>query len=247
VTIRLDKGRHQPHYDAGCLMEWKMMLCACKGCTDLRARGRLTDSPPCTNAVVTRLVQAVQDRLPDDERQQLLVMAERIDRCRRTSADHRINVRLAIWLARQVMHLIPENEDPRALLAIEAAEAWLADPCEATRVAALTASNAAYAANAAASAYTAAAAHDDAAASDAANVAAGVAYYAAIASAPSNAAAAAAAYYAANAAADLTALLDGLLDHWEKAAADEGVIWEGGDEWADEFCAFTEAWSAATK
>ena len=227
MSIRLDRGRHEAWSEGGCLMEWKMMLCACKGCTDLRARGQLTDSPPCTNAVVTRLVQVVQDRLPDDERQELLVMAERIDRCRRTSADHRINVRLAIWLARQVMHLIPENEDPRALLAIEAAEAWLADPCEATRAAALTASASAYAANAAAAAYTAAAADDADAASYAANVAASIT-----------------AFYAWPA--DLTALLDGLLDQWESAAADEGVIWEGGDEWADEFCAFAEAWSAAT-
>ena len=73
MTIRLDKGSHKPWDPDGCLMEWKMRLCACKGCANLRATGQLTASPPCTNAVVTRLVQVVQDRLGYDERQELLV------------------------------------------------------------------------------------------------------------------------------------------------------------------------------
>jgi len=235
-VIRLDKGRHRLGDGRGCLMEWKMMLCACKECTDLRADGELTDSPPCSNAVITSLVQAVQDRLPDDERQQLLAFAERIDRCRRTSADQRINVRLAIWLARQILHLVPEGED-RPRLAIEAAEAWLANPCEET------VSAAAHAAERAHNAYATYDAATDAASAASAAYAADAAAYAAAYAA--NAAACAAACDAA-CDADLPALLDGLLDQWPKAAAEEGVIWEGGDEWADEFAAFAEAWSAAT-
>lgn len=202
--IELAKGGHGVNWSdsekgrAGCLMEWKARLCACATCRAKAEAGVKTDSPSCTNPVIVRLVQIVQDRLGDRERQVLATgdWASRVDRCRRTSADRRINVRLAIWLARQVLHLVPEGED-RPRLAIEAAEGWLRGEV-------------AYAS--AAYAYAAADAAADAA------------------------------YAAAYAAADLLALLDGCLDQWLKAAADEGVIWEGGDEWEAEFCEFAERW-----
>src|SRR5262245_47200902 len=111
MTIYLAKGGHGGSSGvtgtvaAGRLMERKARLCGCADCRANTAEGNKTDSPTCTNRVITKLVQAVQDRLTDDDRQSLVSgdWAERIDRCRRTTKDRRINVRIAIALARAVL------------------------------------------------------------------------------------------------------------------------------------------------
>ena len=85
------------------------------------------------------------------------------------------SVRLAAIAARSVLPIwnAQHDNDARALRAIEAAEAWLANPCETKRKAAYAAyadayANAAYADAAAAAAYAAAAAAYAAAVADAA-------------------------------------------------------------------------------
>ena len=196
--IYLAKGNHGSTWDesetgrAGCLMEWRARLCACENCASNRRISCKTDAPTCTNVVVTALAQVVHDRLGDEDRQRLVGgdWAERIDRCRRTTADRRVNVRIAIALARAVLHYVPDGED-RPRQAIDAAEAWLAGD----------------------------------ASGGGASVAAGGGGAGGGAGGG-----------------DLLDLLDLGLSAWEKAAADEGVLWEG-ETWAEEFCAFAEAWA----
>ena len=88
--------------------------------------------------------------------------------------DQHINVTLACRFARMVLGHIT-NGDNRPLAAIEAAEAWLANPCEETRAAADAAYAAAGASAAACAARAAADAADAAAAAARAAVAVAVA------------------------------------------------------------------------
>jgi len=118
----------------------------------------------------------------------------------RRGADKRRLVTVACKFARYVLHLVPVDE-PQARLAIEAAEAWLRDPCHVTAHAAYAANDVCNAANstrvgsyasAAANAAAAAAAASDAscAAVYATNAAVYAAHAAGHAAAGANAAAA---------------------------------------------------------
>jgi len=122
--------------------------------------------------------------------------------------DKRLSVTIAIFFAEDVLSFWEAefSEDMRPRKAIEAAKAWLANPCEET--AAAVAAAAANATRAAANATRANATAAHAAANAAANAAAYAAYaaaYAAHAAAAHAAANAAAAAYAAYAAANATA------------------------------------------
>ena len=236
----LAKGAHSTGKEQ-CVMEKVALLWAV---ATNRSRSVVSDLPECTNEVVAKVAQRVNDDLSDTERQRLNALVPRLLRARRTSADPRVNVRLAIWAARRVLHLVRDEDRALCERAIDAAQAWLDDPSRTT--AAARAADAAYAASADAAdaAYAAAYAAARAAAADAA--AACVAAYAASAAAYDDAAAyvddaadaCAAASYADAAAQTPIAFLTALLDAWEEAVTKEGEDLYIPREWEDEALAF---------
>ena len=121
----LSSGGHAPEDGEQCLMEKVSLLWALATGRDVSAA--FSDLPECTNRVIAQVAQVVNDRLGDKERQQLNAFLPRLLRARRTDSDHRVNVRLALWAARRVLHLIESDQD-RAVAEqqLAAVEAWLA-------------------------------------------------------------------------------------------------------------------------
>jgi hypothetical protein len=186
-TPVLSRGSHQPGGEF-CLMEH----------VSVRAGLPWSDRPGCTHAVLACAAVAVNDRLADGPRQQLLALEDDLMACPpRPELEPRLSVALGAWAAR---HVLPVYEarypgDHRPRKAVEAAEAWLADG------------------TAAADAY--AAAYGAATAADAAATAAGDAATYAYASA----AAATAADDAATAAANPAELLKELISQYQDLTA----------------------------
>lgn len=186
----LSAGAHEPGDGKACVMEYVALL----------AGESWTDSPACTHRVLARMAQAVNDRLPDERRHELVPLIGRLFGTAETGTDHErkvLSVRLACWSARQVLHLARDRG--AAERAIEAAEAWTRG--EATDAECRSAADAAYAYAAAAGDAAAAAAYASAAdatyaSAHAASVAAGAADAAS--------------------AADLVGLLTGLLDEYDR-------------------------------
>jgi hypothetical protein len=223
----LDKGAHKTPAEGACVMEKVAILWALHKGLDVTAT--FSDLPECTNPVIARVAQAVNDSLNDEDRQKLTGFIPRLLRTRRTDSDPRVNVRLAVFSARYVLDSVRPEDREVCDRAIEAAEAWLADPSEETTAAAAVAYNTAATAYNTAAAYAAYAAtayniayNIAAFAATAYNTADDIAAFAAFAAFGAYAAAAAAAYAAAYAATDPIAFLDALLDAWEEAVTKEG-------------------------
>ncbi|WP_344313540.1 hypothetical protein [Fodinicola feengrottensis] len=171
------------------------------------------DDVTCVHPVLRSAGIRVNDAVSDGERHRLALMAPRISGSADAVADWSeqdskvLNVRLAVWCARQALPFVRESDRRVCETAITAAEHWCESP---------TAAAAAYAANAANAAANAAYAANAAAANAAAAYAANAAAYAAAAAAyAANAAAYAAnaAAYAANAKVDLYI---GLVDEYDR-------------------------------
>ena len=204
--LRLAVGSHQAGSGQGCAMNvisWE------NGDTVI------TDMPSCSDPMLARIVQRVNDRIcshrdgdllcPDCSLTVLRLGHRTVGTTAHGLSDldlRRVWVRVAVRVAREVL---PLASSPKALAAVEAAEAWADDPSDAS---AATANAAAAAASAAASAYAAAAAAASAAAS-AYTAAAYTAAYAAYAAAAYTAAYAA---YAAAASGDAAADVIGFAD-----------------------------------
>lgn len=117
----LSSGSHEPGKGA-CVMEKVAILWGLHNGQGVE----WTDLPECTNEVVAKFAQQVNDRLDNTERQRLNALIPRLLRARRTDSDLRVNVRLAIWAARRVvLHLVREQDREVCEAAIEAAENWL--------------------------------------------------------------------------------------------------------------------------
>jgi hypothetical protein len=201
--IYLDVGSHKPSDGKGCVMEWASVkwLVQHRGLTMTEAWAHLTDRPDCTEPMIYRAAQVVNDWLADDERQRLVPLIDRLIAARPVADPvkaRRCRVRVACWAARSVLDLVRPEDRDACEKAIATVEEWLRG--EATE-------------------------QDCTAAAAAARVAAASTAYAARAAA-STANAARAAAYAARAAAerDLVLWLDELLDQWDKARAEEGVM-----------------------
>ncbi len=208
AKVQLDTGAHQKPTQGMCVMEMASLL----------AKEKFSDNPTCVNEVITRSARGVNDSVSEPDRQRLKKMLPRIMRCRRTADDKRINVRLAIYCAKSVEHLVHGRDKRQAREAIEAAEKWLRGEATGQECRTAAAAAAAYAAYAA----------------SAATAAASAAYAAATASA-------AAAYAAGH---DRVLWLSDLIDAWEKAAVEEGeALWEPQD-WEDDLITFAEALDA---
>lgn len=119
------------------------------------AKQSWTDAPTCTNEVITRAAQLVNDRLGDEARQRLVALIPRILRARRTDSDRRVNVRLALWAARSVLDMVREKDRPECDRALRSVELWLAGDVTDEEMSAAASAYAAYAS--AASAYAASA------------------------------------------------------------------------------------------
>lgn len=189
----LSAGFHRPGEGKACVMEYVSLL----------AGEEWTDTPACTNLVLARAAQAVNDGLRDDERHLLVPL---IGRLFGTDApvDNRL---LVLWCARSVEHL---SETAKACNDITARFILGDASAEELRTNAADAADASYA-------YAAACAPD------AAYAAAGAASAADAACAPDAAydSAAAAAYAAAAAAADAAYAV-------KSADADSKVTWLSG-------------------
>jgi hypothetical protein len=199
----LDKGAHKTPAEGACVMEKVAILWALHKGLDVTAT--FSDLPECTNPVIAQAAQAVNDSLNDEDRQKLTGFIPRLLRARRTDSDPRVNVRLAVFSARYVLDSVRPEDREVCERAIEAAEAWLADPSSDTARAARD------------TAYTA-----DTAAARAADAAADAAHAAAAAHVLATDHAAAADAAVGGAATDPIAFLDALLDAWEEAVTKEG-------------------------
>ncbi len=115
VKVDLAVGKHDKPTQGMCVMEMASLL----------AKEKFSDHPTCVNEVITRSAQRVNDSVSEADRQRLKKLLPRIMRCRRTGDDKRINVRLAIYCARSVEHLVHGRNKRKAREAIEAAEKWL--------------------------------------------------------------------------------------------------------------------------
>lgn len=128
--IRLEPGAH-PGSPDGCLMEWVAMIA---GVTK-------TDRPKCVNELVTSVAIHLNDSLDDVTRQRLKVFVPRLLAARRTPADGRIAIRLAIWAAASIADsspagLLPLQRDA-VLAAVGRVEGSVSeDDCRAAAVAA---------------------------------------------------------------------------------------------------------------
>ncbi len=131
TEMPLSFGAHGADEGKACVMEKVAILWALHSGQDVAAV--FSDLPDCTNHVVARVAQTVNDGLDDDERQQLNAFIPRLLRARQTPSDHRVNVRLAIWAARQTLHLVLDKNRPPAEAAVAAAQRWLDDPTEELR------------------------------------------------------------------------------------------------------------------
>jgi hypothetical protein len=217
TEMPLAYGGHKPGSQA-CLMEKVAILWALHSNQDVTEVW--SDLPECTNEIIARAAQLVNDVLTDTERQRLNTLIPRLLRARRTDSDRRINVRLAVFAGRSVLHLVRDEDRAVALRAIEAAEAWLENPIAAAYAAA---ADAPAAPNTAYTAY--AAAYVCAAATNA------YAY---------NAVSASQVTQAADANFDPVQWLDQLLDAWEEAITKEGEDLYVPREWEDEALAFVD-------
>jgi hypothetical protein len=124
-SLELQRGAN------GCIQQWISILQS-PGIMHRAASGRwdaITDHPECTNAVITAAAIRLNDRLSDRDRQALWLFVPRINEARKTSADRRVNVRLAIWCAESVFDLVQdEAQRAKARKEIDAAKGWLDDP-----------------------------------------------------------------------------------------------------------------------
>jgi hypothetical protein len=136
----LRKGTGTTPAEGGCILQ----------VVDWVHRGGWTDQPPCVHPVLRRLAVGANDTLDDEGRQRLLDLAPRL--IGTASNDGRLSVQLGVFCAREVLPVFearfPGDDRPRR--AVEAAEAWIADPCEENRIAANSAAAAAAAAASAA-------------------------------------------------------------------------------------------------
>jgi hypothetical protein len=194
---------------------------------DWISTGGWTDQPDCVHPVFRKLAIQLNDSLPDGERQKLLDLIPRL--LNTNTGGKMLSVRLAIFSARRVLGIYENKypDDNRPRLAIEAAEAWCADPSAAAAYAAYDAASVSAAAAAAAYDAAAYAAYDAASVSAAAAAAA----YDAAAYAAYDAASASDAY-AADAYARWNLLID-LLDEYDRLTRRNKVP-------AVDFCPVTE-------
>lgn len=118
--IVLFPGGHYDGETGACLMEWVALFAG---------EERKHAYPPCTNEFITAAAITLNDSLRDPERQSLVPLIPRLLRAKRTTADQRVNVRLAIWQARSVLktEYLSEWEVAEAQELIDLAERWLQD------------------------------------------------------------------------------------------------------------------------
>jgi hypothetical protein len=93
------------------------------------AWAQLTDRPTCTDPLIFRAAQAVNDRLSDEGLLRLELRVDALIGCHSPSdlvRARRVRVRVSCWAARRVLDLVEDDKRRAvALCAIETAEAWL--------------------------------------------------------------------------------------------------------------------------
>jgi hypothetical protein len=242
TEMPLDAGPHKAEDGKACVMEKVAILWAMHAGLDVAEV--FSDLPACTNSIIAKAAQSVNDRLSDTERQKLNAFIPRLLRARRTPSDHRINVRLAVWASRR-LHDADGGQEAgsreAAEAAIEAAQQWLDDPTEENRIAVGWAS--ASAQDAYYASYIDGGGRE---ASYAAYMAAYAASYGPIADGGTMAHAAWSAVHRDLRFEDYSInYLSDLLDAWEEAVTKEGEDLYVPQAWEDEALAFVDEWMGA--
>jgi len=185
----LRKGTGNTPADGGCLVQLASYL---------NDGHSWTDATPCVHPVLRSLAIRVNDETSDENRHLLAQLAARLVGTGPEPSDPHearvLQVRLAVWAGRRVLHLVREQDRAVCTTALDTADAW----CEGKAT-----KHAAYAASAtsatAADAYAASAAYAERLASAAADAYAAAAYAASAAYAGTVVLAAAATAYAVSA------------------------------------------------
>ena len=195
----LSSGSHDSPHEGACVMEYVSLL----------AGEAWSDTPSCTHPVLARAAQVVNDGLTNSERPALVPLIGRLFGTAEVGSDPErqvLTVRLLVWSARQVQHLVASKDQVVCDEAIAAAQAWASEPNATNKEQAARTANAAYTAyNLAAGAASAVAAN---AAANAAGAAAGNATSAAYTHTASTSAISAAYAHTASGIGFLTGLLD---------------------------------------
>ena len=113
----LSAGSHASPKEGACIMEYVSLL----------AGEPWSDRPSCTHPVLAAAARQVNDSLPDSERQRLVPLIGRLFGTAETGTDHErrvLSVRLAVWSARQVLHLVGPDRQAACRTAVDTAEAW---------------------------------------------------------------------------------------------------------------------------
>jgi hypothetical protein len=109
----------------------------------LSGRPEEGDAPSCVHPVLRSAAIRVNDTMSDDERHLLWALVPRLIGTADVRTDlvarKLLSVRLAVWCARQVLHLVREQDRDVCEKAVVAAEAWCDDPSEENRIAAYAA------------------------------------------------------------------------------------------------------------
>ena len=214
---RLATGNHTDPSQGACVMEYVSVL----------AGEPFTDAPACTHPVLAAAAIRVNDSLNDADRALLVPLIGRLFGTPPTGTDLEqrvLSVRLAVWSARNVAHLVLEEDWAVCAAAVDAAEAWADNPNAANAAnARATRDDAADAAYAARSAVPAYAFHAASAASATASAAYAAASAFHAASDASRHGVASAAYAAASAIAGVR-FLTGLLDEHTRLTGHTAVI-----------------------
>lgn len=146
ITL-FSSGSHAPGDGAACVMEFVSLL----------AGEKWSDSPACTHRLLASVARKVNDRMSNKNRHLMIPLIGRLVGTAVTGTleeQKLLNVGLAVFSAKSVLHLVNPKRQAKAAAAIASAEAWIAEPCERTRKgAAAYAAYAAYAAAAYAAAY----------------------------------------------------------------------------------------------
>jgi hypothetical protein len=96
VNQPLTEGDHEHPEKGTCVMEKVCILWAvAMGRTPYQV---FTDLPPCTNPLIARAAQIINDSVDERNRQRLNLLIPRLLRARNTDSDHRIELRLVQWL-----------------------------------------------------------------------------------------------------------------------------------------------------
>ena len=121
----LSAGKHRDPSDGACAMEYVSVL----------AGEPFSDEPHCTHPILAAVARGTNDALADADRHLMVPLIGRLLGTPEVGTDLEqrvLSVRLAVWSARNVAHLVRDRDRALCAAAVDAAEAWADNPCRTT-------------------------------------------------------------------------------------------------------------------